>query len=165
MISAAPPGAKAFQGAQAAATAEIISRVTVQEMADLLSGFGWEASVWEDDKEPSDFVQIKFNDYTSWLTLKDCFEGASPKCSTLLFFANFDLGRRISSGDSEILNKYNDTKVIGRAYFLKKPEQEMDQIGIDFRISLEGGVTREHLTLEARKWEGAIDDFIANFRE
>lgn len=165
LVFLALPGAKAMQSGQAVDASEIISDVTFQEMVDLLKGFGWAAKVWENDEEPPEFVQIKFNEYTSWLTFKDCIEGIQPRCATLLFFANFDLGRRISSNDPEVLNKYNDTKVIGRAYFLKKPEEDQDQIGIDFRISLEGGVTREHLRLEAGKWEGAINDFVANFRE
>ena len=165
MASTAPPGAKAFQDAQGAGTPEIISRVTALEMVDLLRGFGWESEIIEDNEGDPDRVRIEFNDYSSWLIFKDCFGSAPPRCSTLLFFANFDLGRRILPSDPEIMNKYNDTKVIGRAYFLKKPEQESDQIGIDFRISLEGGVTREHLILESRKWEGAINAFVANFQE
>ena len=165
MASTAPPGVKAFQDAQGAGPPEIISRVTALEMVDLLRGFGWESEIIEDNEGDPDFVRIEFNDYSSWLIFKDCLESAPPRCSTLLFFANFDLGRRILPSDPEIMNKYNDTKVIGRAYFLKKPEQESDQIGIDFRISLAGGVTREHLTLESRKWESAIDTFVENFHE
>lgn len=162
---AAPPGAKAFQAGQAASPSEIISRVTPAEMVDLLREFGWEAKIIEDDDGASDSVQINFNDYSSWLIFRDCLESAPARCGTLLFFANFDLGRRILPGDPEIMNKYNDTKVIGRAYFLKKPQQGTDQIGIDFRVSLEGGVTREHLILESRKWEGAINAFVTNFQE
>lgn len=165
LASTASPGAKAFQDTQGAGTSEIVSRVTALEMVDVLRGFGWEAEIIEGDDGASDSVQINFNDYSSWLIFRDCLESAPARCSTLLFFANFDLGRRILPSDPEIMNKYNDTKVIGRAYFLEKPEQDSDQIGIDFRISLAGGVTREHLILESRKWEGAINAFVTNFQE
>lgn len=64
-----------------------------------------------------------------------------------------------------ILNSYNDKNVIGRAYYLEKPDQDNnDQIGIDFRISLNGGVTREHLTLETKKWDEVIDKFVETYK-
>jgi len=163
LVWATTPGARAFQDDQGAAPPEIIYGVTAAEMDDWFRGFGWESEILEADDEGRPNIQIKFNDYTSFLKFRHCTTAVPGRCSTLLFFANFDLGRRISANDPEVLNNYNDRYVMGRAYYLKKPDEDVDQIGVDFRISVEGGVTGRYLALEAVKWEEVISDFVANF--
>jgi len=162
MAAAIAPATQAFQGR----SDEIISSTTAGEMVVLLKSFGWEAELVDDGEGVPDAVQINFNDYKSWLRLKNCLENAPERCRTLIFFANFNLGRKVSAQDMAILNTYNDENVVGRAYYLEKQDQDnADQIGIDFRISLNGGVTREHLTLEAEKWDEVIDTFVAGYRD
>ena len=157
MAAGIAPATQAFQGR----SDEIIYNTTAGEMAVLLKSFGWEVELVDDGEGVPDAIQINFNNYKSWLRLKNCLENVPERCGTLIFFANFNLGRKVSSQDMVILNSYNDKNVIGRAYYLEKPDQDNnDQIGIDFRISLNGGVTREHLTLEAKKWDEVIDTFV-----
>lgn len=161
MAAGFAPATHAFQGR----TDEIISYTTAGDMAVLLKSFGWEAELVDDGEGVPDAVQISFNNYNSWLRLKNCFENVPERCRTLIFFANFDLGKKVSSQDMVILNSYNDKNVIGRAYYLEKQDRENnDQIGIDFRISLNGGVTREHLALEAEKWDEVIDIFVETYK-
>ncbi len=157
MAAGIAPATQAFQGR----SDEIISSTTAGEMAVLLKSFGWEAELVDDGEGVPNAVQISFNDYKSWLRLKNCLGNVPERCGTLIFFANFNLGRKVSNQDSVILNSYNDKNVIGRAYYLEND----NQIGIDFRISLNGGVTREHLTLEAEKWDEVIDTFVGTYKD
>jgi len=161
MAAGIAPVTQAFQGR----SDEIISSTTAGEMAVLLKSFGWEAKLEDDGEGVPDLIRISFNNYKSWLRLKNCLESVPERCRTLIFFANFNLGRKVSSQDMVILNSYNDKNVIGRAYYLEIQDQDNnDQIGIDFRISLNGGVTREHLTLEAEKWDEVIDTFVETYK-
>lgn len=162
MAAGTMPAIQAFQGR----SDEIIYSTTIGEMAVLLKSFGWEAELVDDGEGVPDAVQISFNNYNSWLRLKNCLESVPERCRTLIFFANFDLGRKVSTQELVIVNTYNDEKVVGRAYYLENTEQDNDdQVGIDFRISLNGGVTREHLTLETGNWDEVIDEFVAGFRD
>jgi len=54
---------------------------------------------------------------------------------------------------------------MGRAYYLDYEEENKDQIGVDFRISLNGGVTRNHLAQEAKAWEDVIQSFMDHYIE
>lgn len=138
---------------------QILSEITKAEMAEVLSSFGWEVI------DLPTALEIKVNDITGFITLKDCTEGTPERCKTLIFYANFDLGREILAKDSEVVNTYNDTKILGRAYFLEFSEPDSDQVGVDFRISLKGGVTREHLVQESLNWGTILNNFVEFFRE
>jgi len=93
MAAGFAPATQAFQGR----SDEIISSTTAGEMAVLLKSFGWEAELVGDGEGVPDAVQISFNNYNSWLRLKNCLENVPERCGTLIFFANFDLGRKVSS--------------------------------------------------------------------
>jgi len=160
MAAGIAPATQAFQGR----SDEIISSTTAGEMVVLLKSFGWEAEITTDNAGGPDAVQITFNGYTSWLRLKDCPDNAPSQCGSLMFFSNWDLGRDVTQADMVKLNKYNDVNVVGRTYFIDKNGPKGDQVGIDFVISIKGGVTRQHLIQEVEHWDDIIDKFVETFR-
>lgn len=78
-----------------------------------------------------------------------------------MFFANFDLGRDVSSGDYRAVNKFNESQVFGRAYVIER----QSQVGVDYVIELGGGVTEEHLAENIGRWADVISAFVEKFRE
>jgi len=162
LIWAMPPPAGAYQASPESGGQQVISDVTKTEMIALLRGFGWEI---DEIADVEDAMGIKTNDISSFLRLKDCNEAPQNRCQTLIFFANFDLGANVTSKNAEVINEFNDLKVMGRAYYLDYEEENEDQIGVDFRISLNGGVSRNHLAQEAKAWEDVIQSFMDHYIE
>lgn len=156
--------AGAFQGAGSETTLEIQKGVTLEELETALNLFGWEAKILIPEEGDPEFVEIHFEDIESWATLRDCDDPSAGGCQTVLFFANFSLGRKLEMADIEILNSYNDEFVVGRAYFLKKEGEDPDEVGVDLRVSLKGGVTRLHFNEEAAGWETVVFNFIGAFQ-
>lgn len=86
--------------------------------------------------------------------------GRPARCEKLVLFANFDLGRDISSDDFRIVNAFNETNLYGRAYVL----EDKSQIGIDYIIDMTGGVTDRHIGSRLNQWPNVIEDFAAKMR-
>ena len=87
----------------------------------------------------------------------DCAENA---CSTLMFFANFELGRNAVSTDYSIVNQYNERQVFGRAYVI----DERGEVGVDYVIELGGGVSKENVAVNISTWGDVINAFREHFR-
>jgi hypothetical protein len=86
----------------------------------------------------------------------DC-SGRPSRCSQLLLFANFELGRDVTDDDYRIVNRFNEQNVNGRAYVLEGKRQ----IGIDYVIDMTGGVTNTHIGNRMGRWPAVIADFKA----
>ncbi len=148
----------AISGAMGAAHAQTKSALTGPEIAAVLSAAGLPAEVIEDAKTGSPVASVKAGSVQFWVRALDC-AGAPKACSTLMFFANFELGRAATAKDYETVNGFNDRQVFGRAYLLPT----RSEVGVDYVIELDGGVTADHVAKNIGRWADVIDAFIAHF--
>ena len=143
-----------------AASAEMKSAVTADELTSILGEAGLPVAVIEDVDTKTPVASVQAGAVQYWIRALDC--AGSPKaCSTLVFFANFDLGRDATQKDFEIINHYNESQVFGRAYVIPG----RNQVGVDYVIELEGGVSSDNIAGNISRWARVIDAFIASFRQ
>jgi hypothetical protein len=142
----------------APASAQSKSALTADELSAVLQAAGLGIEMTEDAKTRNPVAAAQAGSISFWVRALEC-NGAPKACSTLMLFANFDLGREVTPKDYERVNAFNDRQVFGRAYLLS---QRM-QVGVDYVIELDGGVTSEHISKNIARWADVIDAFIAHF--
>jgi hypothetical protein len=138
--------------------AETKSAVTGAELKEILSGAGLEVRGIEDAATRAPVAHVQAGAVQYWVRALDC-KGAPKACSTLVFFANFELGRAAAAGDYEIINRFNDSQVFGRAYLIPGRAQ----VGVDYVIELDGGVSMDNITRNIARWADVINAFIGHF--
>jgi hypothetical protein len=144
----------------APALAQTTSAVTSAELEQILGDAGLSVGVIEDAASGAPVASAQVGNVQFWVRGMEC-SGAPQACGTLIFFANFPLGRPIVQKDYEIVNRFNDSQVYGRAYLLSG----RDEVGVDYVIELEGGVTADHLAANIGRWADVIGAFITHFSE
>jgi hypothetical protein len=145
-------------GLSSAALAQTKSALTGAELGAVLETAGLAAEVTEDARTRNPVASAQAGSIQFWVRALDC-KGAPKACSTLMFFANFDLGRAPTAKDFEAVNAFNDRQVFGRAYILP----QRNEVGVDYVIELEGGVAPDHISKNIARWADVIDAFIAHF--
>ncbi|MBY0420665.1 MAG: YbjN domain-containing protein [Parvularculaceae bacterium] len=152
--------------APVAAAAEVKSALTGEEIASVLSEAGLEAAAMEDAASKSPVFKIMSEDGGEfWVRTLDC-KGTPTACSTLVLFRNFSLREGVASAmHYEIVNAYNERKLSGRAYVLKGtgPGGD-DQVGVDYVVELDGGVSTEHVARRIKLWSEIVRAFIQEFQ-
>lgn len=144
--------------ALAPAHAENKSAVTAAELEQILSAAGLGVTVIEDAQTRAPVAHVEAGGVQYWVRALDC-SGSPKACSTLVFFANFDLGRPAAASDYEVINRFNDSQVFGRAYLLPG----RNQVGVDYVIELDGGVSMDNITRNVGRWADVINAFIGHF--
>lgn len=144
------PGAPVYAQTKAALTGE--------EIGAVLAAAGLPAEMVEDAKTGAPVATAQAGAIAFWVRGLDC-AGAPKACSTLMFFANFELGRDAGPGDFQAVNAFNDRQVFGRAYLI--PAKNL--VGVDYVIELDGGVSPDHISNNIARWADVIDAFIAHF--
>ncbi len=144
----------------APASAQSTSAVTAAELETILGEAGFPVAVIEDAQTGAPVAQVQAGNVQFWIRALDC-AGAPKACSTLVFFANFDLGRATTGKDYEIVNRFNDSQVFGRAYLL--PGRNL--VGVDYVIELDGGVSMDHISKNIGRWADVISAFIGHFSD
>ncbi len=142
----------------APAGAQSKSTLTADELSAVLQAAGLNVEITEDAKTRNPVAAARAGSINFWVRALDC-TGAPKACSTLMLFANFDLGREATAKDYQTVNAFNDRQVFGRAYLLP---QRM-QVGVDYVIELDGGVTSDHISRNIARWADVIDAFIGHF--
>jgi len=142
------------------ALAETKSAVTGAELGTILSNAGLAANVIEDAQSRAPVAHVQAGAVQYWVRALDC-TGAPKACSTLVFFANFELGRAATPKDFEVINHFNDSQVFGRAYVISGK----NQVGVDYVIELDGGVSMDNITRNIGRWADVITAFIGHFSE
>lgn len=144
--------------AGAASAAPLKSAVTADEIGRLLEQAGLPSEVIDD---PARGIGAMASDGDVKFTVRalNC-QGAPRACSTLMFFADFDLGRAATEKDYAAVNRFNDGAVFGRAYI--RPAS--NAIGVDYVVELDGGVTEEHLNKNVARWRKVVSDFLSRLR-
>jgi hypothetical protein len=141
------------------AAAQTKSAVTGAELQAILADAGMSATVIEDVQTGAPVASAQAGEVQFWVRALDC-SGAPKACSTLMFFANFDMGRAPAAGDYQTVNGFNDRQVFGRAYLIPA----RNQVGVDYVIELDGGVSADHLARNIGRWTDVIGAFLAHFR-
>lgn len=140
------------------AAAQSKSGVTAAELETILKDSGLSASLIEDAATGAPVANVQAGAVQFWIRALDC-SGAPKACSTLVFFANFELGRAAAPADFETVNRFNDSQVFGRAYLIPA----RNQVGVDYVIELDGGVTMDHISSNIARWADVINAFIGHF--
>lgn len=142
------------------AAAQTKSAVTAAELEEILSGAGLAVKVIEDASTRAPVAHVQAGAVQYWVRALDC-SGSPKACSTLVFFANFELGRAALANDYEVINRFNDSQVFGRAYLIPG----RNQVGVDYVIELDGGVSMDNITRNISRWADVINAFIGHFSE
>ncbi|MFQ5562006.1 MAG: YbjN domain-containing protein [Parvularculaceae bacterium] len=143
----------------AQAAAQATTALTADEMELVLTEAGLNPTITKDASTGAPVASGKLGQITFWVRALDC-SGEPAACATLVFFANFDLGRQITHTDYRIINNFNDKQVFGRAYII----ESQAQVGVDYVIELDGGVSRDHVTQNVARWADVVAAFLDNFR-
>ncbi len=142
------------------AGAQTLGSVTGDQLENALTEAGLSPSMMEDAANGAPVAQGKAGDFGFYVRALSC-SGSPAACETLVFFANFELGRAPTPGDYRIVNGFNDSQVFGRAYVL----ENTSEVGVDYVIELNGGVTEEHLSQNISRWADVISAFVSKFQE
>jgi len=121
------------------------------------SALGLDVEMTEDAASGAPVARGEVGDIIFWVRGLDC---SADACATLVFFANFELGRPVADADYRIINSFNDRQVFGRAYLLEGDAM----VGVDYVIELDGGVSRENVAGNVSRWTDVVAAFLDHFR-
>ena len=142
------------------AGAQTLGSVTGDQLESALTAAGLSPSMMEDEANGAPVARGQAGDFGFYVRALSC-SGSPAACETLVFFANFELGREPAPGDYRIVNGFNDSQVFGRAYVL----ENTSEVGVDYVIELNGGVTEEHLSQNISRWADVISAFVSKFQQ
>lgn len=131
--------------------------LTAEELETALRAAGLDPTIVEDAATGAPVARAEVDGVAFWVRALDCEAGA---CSTLVFFANFGIGRAATASDLLTLNRFNDRQVFGRAYLLENGRE----VGVDYVVELDGGVSMENVASNIGRWADVVEAFIDNFR-
>lgn len=140
------------------ASAQMKSAVTAAELQSILADAGMSVTMIEDAQTGSPVATAQSGAVQFWVRALDC-AGAPKSCSTLMFFANFELGRAATPADYQAVNGFNDRQVFGRAYLIPG----RNQVGVDYVVELDGGVAPGNISGNVARWVDVIGAFIDHF--
>lgn len=152
-------GAGLALAAAGASLAQTTEAVTADEIEAAMSAAGLNPSMTSDVATGAPVARGQAGEVTFWVRAFDC-SGAPSACETLMFFANFELGRSLTANDFRVINSYNESQVFGRAYVIEGEAQ----VGVDYVIELGGGVTKAHLDRNIGRWADVVSAFMDKFR-
>ena len=142
------------------AAAGTIDAVDAEQLEAALDAAGLSPAMLSDSASGAPVAHGSAGAFSFFVRAMGC-SGEPPACDTLMFFANFELGRDVSPADYRAVNAFNDSQVFGRAYVLER----QSQVGVDYVIELGGGVTPDHLAENIGRWADVISAFVEAFRE
>ena len=149
------------------ASAQVKTALTGDEIAGVLSDAGLSATAMSDFRTGAPVFKVDSEVGEFYVRALDCGGAREVACATLVLFRNFSLQEgKAAPMHYDIVNEYNETKLSGRAYVLKGtgPAGE-DQVGIDYVVELDGGVSKEHLARRIALWTDIVRTFVQKFRE
>lgn len=142
------------------ASAETLDAVTADQLENVLTAADLSPNMMSDAQTGAPVAAGQAGDFGFYVRALSC-SGAPSACETLVFFANFELGRAVTASDYRIVNSFNDSQVFGRAYVL----EGTGEVGVDYVIELGGGVTDAHLLQNISRWADVINAFVQRFQE
>ena len=155
--AAAAAAAVMMAAAPSPSAAQTLSAMRAVEIEATLIESGLAVEMTEDAASGAPVARASMGDIVFWVRGLDC---SGDACATLLFFANFELGRAVADADYRVVNRFNDKQVFGRAYLLEADRQ----VGVDYVIELDGGVSQENVAANVSRWADVVAAFIDHFR-
>ncbi|GJL90450.1 MAG: hypothetical protein DHS20C04_01090 [Hyphococcus sp.] len=150
----------AWSAASNAVRAQTLGSLTGDQLEDILSAADLSPSMMADSATGAPVATGKAGQFDFYVRALSC-SGSPSACETLVFFANFELGRTVTANDYRLVNSFNDSQVFGRAYVL----EGTSEVGVDYVIELNGGVTENHLSQNISRWADVISAFVSKFQE
>ncbi len=150
----------AWGAASSAAWAQTLGSVTGDQLEDILTAADLNPSMMADAQSGAPVATGKAGQFDFYVRALSC-SGSPASCETLVFFANFELGRTVTANDYRVVNSFNDSQVFGRAYVL----EGTGEVGVDYVIELGGGVTESHLSQNISRWADVISAFVNKFQD
>jgi hypothetical protein len=144
----------------APASAQTLGAVTAEQLENALTAADLSPTMMADGETGAPVATGKAGQFEFYVRALSC-AGSPASCETLMFFANFELGRAATASDFRIVNSFNDSQVFGRAYVL----EATGEVGVDYVIELGGGVTEAHLAQNISRWADVISAFVAKFQD
>ncbi len=142
------------------ATAQSIDAVTADQLEAALDAAGLGPNMTQDAASGGPVAAGTAGEFEFFVRAMN-YSGEPAACEELLFFANFELGRSISTADIRKVNSFNESQVFGRAYFI----ESKSTVGVDYVIELGGGVSPDHLAENIGRWADVISAFVSTFQE
>lgn len=139
------------------ASAQIKSSLSAAEIEALLTDAGLPVEMREDAKTGAPVAQGTLGSFVFIVRGIDC-AGKPASCATLLFFANFGIAAAATPADYETVNRFNDSQLYGRAYIVPG----RNQVGVDYVVELDGGVSTENLARNIARWADVVGAFVAH---
>lgn len=136
---------------QSAIAADMITKLSGEQLAGLMKGWGYKAELSEDDYgDPMISTATSGAQYKVYFY--DCSETKPKRCDSIMLSAGF-----IYEQDMEpaIANQWNLDNRYGRAYI----DAEGDPI-LERDISLTGGISEANLKEQFRIWDDSLGDFL-----
>jgi hypothetical protein len=149
-----------MSAAWSVASAQTLGSVTGDQLENILSAADLNPSMMADAQSGAPVATGKAGDFEFYVRALSC-SGSPASCETLVFFANFELGRTVTANDYRLVNSFNDSQVFGRAYVL----EGTGEVGVDYVIELGGGVTEGHLSQNISRWADVIAAFVNKFQD
>lgn len=140
------------------ARAQTLSALTAEELEQVLSDAGLSPEMKTNSANNAPVALGTVGEHNFTVRSMNC-SGNPKACSEFMFFANFQLNRPITVGDFVAINNYNETQVFGRAYVLRSSGRS-GEVGIDYVIELDGGVSLDHVTQNVERWGDVVTAFI-----
>lgn len=142
------------------ASAQTLGGLTADQLESVLSAADLSPNMMADGQTGTPVATGRAGEFDFYVRALTC-AGAPASCETLVFFANFELGRTVTDTDYRIVNAFNDSQVFGRAYVL----ESTGEVGVDYVVELSGGVTEDHLSQNISRWADVIGAFVQKFKE
>lgn len=149
--------AAGLTGAMSPAVAQNTAGLSGAQIERVLTDAGLSPTMAADAATGAPVASAQAGPIKFWVRSLDCGRGV---CSTLVFFANWELGRAVTADDYKRINRYNDRQVFGRAYVIEAEQS----IGVDYVVEMQGGVSMDNVTGNVSRWTDVITAFIENFR-
>ncbi len=140
--------------------AQTIDAVTADELEAALDAAGLGPTMTQDAASGAPVASGSAGQFEFYVRAMNC-SGEPAACEELMFFANFPLGRSISTADIRKINSFNEGQVFGRAYFIER----QSIVGVDYVVELGGGVSPEHLAENIGRWADVVSAFVTKFQE
>ncbi len=160
-LAAALTGASAAQTPEAAPEAPaadagaMVTRITGDELAAILTDIGWSATVQIIDDKP--MISSSFTDsetgieYAFNVGLYRCDDAKA--CYDIMFMRSTEASRPVTL---MMVNKYNASQMFGVAYL-----NDDGTLGVSMTQTIQGGVTRQNVKEMADWWKTVITGFDA----
>lgn len=142
---------------RASAGQDLTTAMTGADLVAALGAAGLSATLMEDVETGLPVARVEAGDVLYFVRAMDC---SGDACSTLLFFANFALGRVAGQADFAAVNAFNERQVFGRAYVIS----DRNEVGVDYVIEMSGGVSADNVARNIDTWADVITTFRNHFR-